>query len=81
VTAWLRTAPIARLSRNLTVPLAYFRLDDLRAALMVNNWPRSPLAKGRGQLMALKRRAVAPAKGLLTEAVLKDARAVPNRRP
>jgi len=31
--------------------------------------------------MALKRPVVAPAEGLLTEAVLKHARIVPNRRP
>jgi hypothetical protein len=31
--------------------------------------------------LALKRPAVAPAEGLLTEAVLKHARIVPNRRP
>jgi len=32
-------------------------------------------------LLALKSLAVAPAEGLLTEAVLKHARLVPNRRP
>jgi hypothetical protein len=31
--------------------------------------------------LALKRPAVAPAEGLLTEAVLKHGRVVPNRRP
>ena len=40
---------------------------------------RDPSAES--PLLALKRPAVAPAQGLLTEAVLKHARVAPNRRP
>ena len=39
------------------------------------------LVGSKGQDLALKRPAVAPAEGLLTDGVLKHAPIVPNRRP
>jgi len=61
--------------------LGYFRFDDLLAVLMVNNSPRALDKKASGQLLTPKGRSVALPEGLLTEAMLKQACVVPNRRP
>jgi hypothetical protein len=48
--------------------------------LIVSNWPRALGRKARGQLLALKSPAVAPAGGLLTEPVLEPPSVLPIAR-